>query len=148
MCENGCGLWPWQEPLFWLSLFSTLWDFLQCPSAPVERGVGKGREQPNKLPSPSETRLSLTLAEKWHFPLGQGEVLAQASDADRGEHAGSSSQPVPSSSSSLPRQLGTVGVKGCDYWPGQSRGELRLAAFHSLTGSSVFYKSPNVTGNG
>lgn len=36
------------------------------------------------------------------------------------------------------RQLGTVGVAGCDYWPGQSRGELRLAAFHSLAGSSVF----------
>lgn len=43
MCENGCGLRPWQEPLFWLSLFSTLWDFLQHPSAPVERGAGEGR---------------------------------------------------------------------------------------------------------
>lgn len=43
----------------------------------------------------------------------------------------------PSSSSRL-WQLGTVGVADCDRRPRQSRGELRLAAFHSLTRSSVF----------
>lgn len=93
-------------------------------------------EQPNKLLSPSETRLSLALAENGTFLWDTGG-LAQASDAVRGQLAGSSSQSVPSSSSP-PRQLGTVGVVGCDCWPEQSRGELRLAAFHSLTRSSVF----------
>lgn len=48
-------------------------------------------EQPNKLPSPSETRLSLALAKNGTFRWDTGG-LAQASDAVRGELAGSSVQ--------------------------------------------------------
>lgn len=93
---------------------------------------------PNKLPPLSETRLSLALAENGTFRWDRGG-LARASDADCGELAGSSGRPVgPPAPFFPPRQLGTVGVTGCDCWPVQSRGELRLAAFHSLTRSSVF----------
>lgn len=98
----------------------------------------QAESSPNKLPPLSETRLSLALAENGTFRWDRGG-LARASDADCGELAGSSGRPVgPPAPFFPPRQLGTVGVTGCDCWPVQSRGELRLAAFHSLTRSSVF----------
>lgn len=93
MCENGCGLRPWQQPfLLAESLFSSGISS-NIPVHPLNEERVKG-ERPNKPPSLSETRLPLTLAENGTFRWDTGG-LAQASDTDRGELAGSSSQSVP-----------------------------------------------------
>lgn len=146
MCENGCGLWPWQEPLFWLSLFSTLRDFLQYPSAPVERGAGKRERSLTSCLLRLKTRLSLTLAENGTFRWDRGG-LARASDTDRGQLAGSSSQSAPGSSS-LPSAAGNSGSYRL-WLLAQTEPRWAQTSRFSLTHRELcFYKSLNVTGNG
>lgn len=69
---------------------------------------------------------------------GTLDDLAQASGTDRGELSGSSGQPVPSSSSPRFGSWEQWELRAVTTGPGQRRGELRLAAFYSLTRSSVF----------
>lgn len=98
------------------------------------------KQPPNKLPSPSESRLSLTLAENGTFRWEAGRFWRGGSATNRDELSFWQRRPAgpPAPLRSRAGKLGTVGVTGCDCWPGQERGELRLAAFRSLTGSSVF----------
>ena len=124
------------------SLFSSV-GFPPTSHSSLWTGERARREQPNKLPSRLNTRLSLIPPRKWHFPSGTVQVWLglQTQIAVSPLAAAAARSPAPLLPGSLEQWELRAVIAGRDQSP-------RWSSFWLTHQELCYYKPPNVTGNG